>query len=96
MGGGRSFGGREGCNEAGGFFNANQPIFSPYNGAAFVLGPGHYGGNTLRAQALTLLHEVAHLIMVDKFQPDPQILIASEANTATVYSKCRQLIEALR
>ena len=83
-------------NNVAGFFNSNAPIGSPYNGAPFSLPPRNYQGNTLRAQAATLIHEVAHQISVPGFQPDFGDNKAEKANQKAVDTNCRQLIEALQ
>ncbi|HTV60668.1 MAG TPA: kelch repeat-containing protein [Verrucomicrobiae bacterium] len=83
-------------NDAGGFFNTNAPDGPPYNGVQFKLGPHHYLGNTLRAQAATLIHEVAHQITVAGFQDDFGNNKAEEANNKAVVTNCGQLIEGLQ
>lgn len=48
-------------NDVSAFFNAQWPLGNNRFGT-FSLGPRGYAGNTLRAQAFTLIHETAHQI----------------------------------
>ena len=82
-------------NDVAGFFNANYPNSPGYNGAPYQLGPLSYLGNTLRSQALTLIHEVAHQIIVTGLVKDNGDPDAERANNRAVVTNCRQLIEGL-
>jgi hypothetical protein len=75
--------------------NSVGPFFSAAvrNGKIYTIGPNNYPGNTLRAQLAILIHETAHEIDVDKFQPDFGNEAAREANDAYVNLHCRSLIE---
>ena len=79
-----------------GFFNTNYPNSAPYNGAAYLLGPRQYPGDSLRAQGATVIHEVAHQITVAGFQPDFGNDKAEKANNKAVDANCRQFIEGVR
>jgi hypothetical protein len=83
-------------NDVAGFFNVNTPNSPPYNGVGYELGPRHYPGNSLRAQAMTLVHEVAHQITVSGFQDDFGNTKAGKANDKSVDTNCRQMIEGLQ
>jgi hypothetical protein len=77
-------------NDVAGFFNATA------NGGAYYLGPRNYPGDSLRAQAMVLIHEVAHQLPVPGFQADNNNNKAEKANNKMVDINCRQLIEALQ
>lgn len=78
-------------NDIGAFFNA-----ADNQGRPFQVGKRGYAGNTLRAQASILLHEVAHQITVFGFQHDNGNPKAGKANDKLVNQNCRQLIEGLQ
>jgi hypothetical protein len=61
-------------------------------------GVGDYPGDSLPAQALTLIHETAHQITVSGFQNDfgNRGKKAEIANNKAVEKNCRQLIEELQ
>jgi hypothetical protein len=77
-------------NDIGPFFNVSDNLGRP-----FKVGKRGYAGNTLRAQASILIHEVAHQITVLGFQPDNGIPKAGKSNDILVNQNCRQLIEGL-
>jgi hypothetical protein len=80
--------------------NDNGSFFNPFpNGdktMPFEVGRRKYPGNTLRAQATILIHETAHQITVNGFQPDFGDPKAGKPNDKAVDSNCRQLIEGLQ
>ena len=80
-------------NDVGAFFNqyANGDQSKP-----FEVGIRKYPGDSLRAQATMLIHEVAHEITVSGFQPDFGNPKAGRANDKAVDTNCRQLIEGLQ
>jgi hypothetical protein len=89
-------------NDSGGFFNSNYPNFPPYNGRAYAIGIRNYPGDTLRAQATTLLHELGHVVLGAEpvqgtvlFQNDSDDPAAEVTNDTRVDTHCRQMIEAL-
>jgi hypothetical protein len=65
-------------------------------GNSFSIGKRHYPGNTLRAQATILIHEVAHALPAPQFQDDNGKPKAGKANDKLVDNNCRYLIEGLQ
>ena len=83
-------------NDNGAFFNATDP-----KGRSFLVGKRQYAGNTLKAQATILIHELAHVLAdasvgASGFQNDFGMPKAGEANNALVDKNCRSLIEGLQ
>ena len=81
-------------NDVSGFFSATP------NGQAMPWGIRLYPGNSTRARAAILLHEIGHLLALpDKngtpFQSDNGDPAAGKHNDQTVDANCRQFIEAL-
>jgi len=65
-------------------------------GNSFYIGKRSYPGNTLRAQATILIHEVAHALPAANFQEDFGKPKAGKANDKLVDKYCRYLIEGLQ
>ncbi|HEV2417194.1 MAG TPA: kelch repeat-containing protein [Terriglobia bacterium] len=80
-------------NDVGAFFNQ---FVDGDQGKSFQVGTRKYAGNSLRAQATVLIHEVAHQITVSGFQKDFGNPKAEKANDKAVDANCRQLIEGLQ
>jgi hypothetical protein len=83
-------------NDNGAFFNATDQ-----KGHSFIIGKRSYPGNTLKAQATILIHELGHLLSdaglgASGFQHDFGIPKAGKANDALVDQNCRPLIEGLQ
>ena len=81
-------------NDVSGFFSASP------NGQALRWGIRLYPGNSTRARATMLLHELGHFLQLpDKngrpFLDDNDEHAAGEHNDQTVDANCRQFIEAL-
>jgi hypothetical protein len=80
-------------NDAGSFFNQ---FVGGDQSKPFEVGIRKYAGNSLKAQATILIHEVAHQITVSGFQHDFGNPKAEKANDTAVDANCRQLIEGLQ
>ena len=65
-------------------------------GNSFYIGKRHHPGNTLRAQATILIHELAHTLPAPGFQGDFGKPKAGKANDKLVDKNCRYLIEGLK
>jgi hypothetical protein len=78
-------------NDLGAFFQAKD-----LQGNSFYIGRRHYPGNTLRAQASILIHELAHTLPAPSFQEDNGKPKAGKANDKLVDGNCRYLIEGLQ
>jgi hypothetical protein len=81
-------------NDVSGFFSASP------NGRAALWGTRLYAGNSTRARAAILLHEIGHLFALPDrngtpFLSDNGDRVAGEHNDQTVDLNCRQFIEAL-
>lgn len=78
-------------NDLGDFFNGTS------NGQAMVTTPERYPGGTIAAQAVILLHEVGHnLLLPPPFQQnDGANLTLSRGNDTQVYNHCQHLVEDL-
>jgi len=74
--------------------NDNGMFFNAITGGA--LGPRNYAGNTLRAQALTLIHELGHELSIQGFENDHGIPKAVKFNNNLVDQNCRSLIEGIQ
>jgi hypothetical protein len=77
-------------NDGGGFFI----------GGAGTIGTRHYAGNTLRAQATILFHELSHALSQGNaspagFQNDLGNVVAIRANDRLIDQHCRPAVEAL-
>lgn len=78
-------------NDIGAFFNAGDN-----DGHSYFVGKREYSGNTLRAQATILIHELAHVLSASGFQADAGIPKAGKATDGLVDKNCRNLIEGLQ
>jgi hypothetical protein len=81
-------------NDQGAFFNAKL------GDRTFTVGRRAYNGNTLKAQAAILIHELGHLMNetggAAGFQPDAGKKEAGRANDNLVDENCGNLIKSLR
>jgi RHS repeat-associated protein len=78
-------------NDNGAFYNATNS-----SGQSLTVGPQHYAGGTLQAQAAILIHELAHILGVEGFnQNDAGNPQAGANNDADVDAHCGTLIGGL-
>lgn len=80
-------------------FNRESFFFQPtvnFQGRFFTvgMGPQSYQGGSIRAQALTILHELAHVVEVTP--KDFGVPGGSAANDRTVDFNCRALIQGIQ
>jgi hypothetical protein len=78
-------------NDLGAYFEAMD-----VQGRSFQVGKRNYSGNTLRAQATILIHELAHTFPAPGFQEDNGKPKAGKANDKLVDRNCRYIIEGLK
>jgi hypothetical protein len=83
-------------NDGGAFFQSTAS-----NGGGFRVGRRNYAGNTLRAHATILIHELAHNLQHANagavgFQSDLGIPKAGKSNDELVDKNCRALIEGIQ
>lgn len=82
-------------NDNSAFLNATT-VNSQGQTLTFTVGPRSYTGDTLKAQAFILLHELGHGISIAGFQHDNGIPKAGKANDKMVDQNCRSLIEGIQ
>jgi len=74
-------------NSNGAFFNSNYMV-----GSGFV----QYTGGTLQAQVFILVHELAHMVGANGFQPDAGDQGAVNANNKLVQQNCGKQIAGVK